>query len=581
MSYFKPLNSNENNLHIIRASIDSTGNIVFPSINQLPYNFSIERFGNIANTIVVHYPNVYNSTDIPSVFVEAINSVNSSTETKIVLSNTIINAKGSVITSNIVISPDNCSINLGDATIIQSGATFDLLNPTIIQANTIINLSNTSIAQSNCIINLPDNINDCGYSFDQLYYVLKQELSTDNETSTAVSIDNLINNPINNSINNQSISDSCYRDLANINPNEPIYADCDIFISNITISPENCQINTAEMKIENANFTTNSSDIEIITDNPTINISNIIITQSDCNITVLSNILIDVDLQNTPQLRVTNKQSGQCTISTAATTLPAFDIIIIGTKASGPVFAVSNRGWKYTNNIKTNDIIYSDMLVGVNTDSPNYNLSVNGNFGILPNKVNSSNINIQNIINNTMNVINLDASLILKMLAPKSDGEILHLFIGSISTVNSNITLDITSNISTSSNKNIILQNIGDSVSLYSFNNYWLLYNLNVTPVNTNILTYNNYAISSYEFNSFVNGYLSVVTIDKNMNIDLPISTNYNGLVFNMVVSNIVNNSNINFVLSNITTNKNSLVLSNVCDSIKLLCTGNKWLQVN
>jgi len=36
MSYFKPLNSNENNLHIIRSTISGNGTILYPSTNQLP-----------------------------------------------------------------------------------------------------------------------------------------------------------------------------------------------------------------------------------------------------------------------------------------------------------------------------------------------------------------------------------------------------------------------------------------------------------------------------------------------------------------------------------------------------------------
>ena len=40
MSYFKPLNSNENNLHIIRSTISGNGTILYPSTNQLPSSFA-------------------------------------------------------------------------------------------------------------------------------------------------------------------------------------------------------------------------------------------------------------------------------------------------------------------------------------------------------------------------------------------------------------------------------------------------------------------------------------------------------------------------------------------------------------
>jgi hypothetical protein len=86
---------------------------------------------------------------------------------------------------------------------------------------------------------------------------------------------------------------------------------------------------------------------------------------------------------------------------------------------------------------------------------------------------------------------------------------------------------------------------------------------------------------SSYDFNIATNGYVTILNLDKTITIDLPISYNYNGYIIDMVVSDVINNSNINFVLSNITTNKNPLTLANVCDKIKLLCVGNRWLVID
>jgi hypothetical protein len=350
MSYFKPLNSNENNLHIIRASFDSTGNLINPSSNQLPSSFSYTK---ITGSITLNYPNIFNSSDIPVVFIEA----NSST------------------------------------------------------------------------------------------------------------------------------------------------------------------------------------------------------------------------------IHVTNKTSTSCIINTSTL---AFDVFILGTKANGPVFAVSNRGWKYTNNQQSNDIIYSDMLVGINNDNPHFNLTLNGTLGILPNQINSSSINSNQIVQNTINVINLDSSNTLQMSSPSNNGELLYLFINSISNNGSTLTIDITSNLVTSVASNIVLQKVGDSVSLYSYNSKWLVYNTNIGTTKQNVLNYNILNASSYDFNVVTNGYLTVMTIDQYLTLDLPVNSNYNGYVIDMVISNIASlGSNINFVLSNITTNKNSLTLSNISDHVKLLCTGNKWLQIN
>ena len=282
----------------------------------------------------------------------------------------------------------------------------------------------------------------------------------------------------------------------------------------------------------------------------------------------------------TSNVNITSKTNTSCTINTS--TIP-FDIFILGTKANGPVFAVSNRGWKYTNNQQSNDIIYSDMLVGVNNDDPKYNLSLNGTFGILPNPINSSTISVANIVQNTINVINLDSSQTIQMPQPLNNGELLYLFVNSIATNGSVLTMDITSNLVTSVASNILLQNVGDSVSLYSYNNKWLVYNYNISTTKKKTLTYNILNSTSYNFDVVTNGYLTIMTIDQQLlSVDLPVSTNYNGYVIDLVVSNIMTTGgNINFVLSNITTSKNQITLSNICDNVKLLCIGNKWLEIN
>ena len=53
------------------------------------------------------------------------------------------------------------------------------------------------------------------------------------------------------------------------------------------------------------------------------------------------------------------------------------DIIIIGPKNNGPVFAVSNKGWKFSNDTSYNNLLYSDLPVGIKNDNPKFNLDIN------------------------------------------------------------------------------------------------------------------------------------------------------------------------------------------------------------
>jgi hypothetical protein len=80
MSYFKPLNSIENNLHVIRVTIDpkraptyiKTGSV---GTNSLPSTFNVKYFPMTINTpeyLQVNYPNIFNNSLIPSVFITPI-----------------------------------------------------------------------------------------------------------------------------------------------------------------------------------------------------------------------------------------------------------------------------------------------------------------------------------------------------------------------------------------------------------------------------------------------------------------------------------------------------------------------------
>jgi len=280
-------------------------------------------------------------------------------------------------------------------------------------------------------------------------------------------------------------------------------------------------------------------------------------------------------------VQVTEKNQSNCTVTSSDPTFPNFDICIVGSKSSGPVFSVSNRGWKYANDLLSKDLIYSDMLVGINNDLPKFNLDINGTYGFTPNKIDNTSLTYSNIIQHTYNVLNIKTSNSLNMNAPTNDGQLLYLLIGSTQSSSSNVTIDISANITTALSTNVVLQNVGDSVSFYSLNNKWLIYNYNFSAINKKKITYNNLAASSYSFDVVTNGYLTVMNVDQNLTIDPPVSIGYDGYVIDLVVSSVTNDSNINFVLSNITSSKNSITLSNISDHVKLLCNGNKWLVIN
>jgi len=284
----------------------------------------------------------------------------------------------------------------------------------------------------------------------------------------------------------------------------------------------------------------------------------------------------------TELLVIKSKTNTSCTIFSSTITLPSFDIFIIGTKPSGPVFAVSNRGWKYSTSISNSDIIYSDMLVGVNIDDPTFNLTVTGNIGTTPNLVRSSNIIGSNLLKSYLNIIDLDNSGTISLPASNISGQLIEIVVGNIILANQNLTFNMQSNIFNSSSSNIILQNSGDSVSLCSYNNKWLMIDKNIKPPIVNRINYNQIPTSSFSFNSIVNGLLTLLTLDSNITIDLPVATNYNGIVIELIVANVsVPSSSAILSLTNITTNRTSpITLSNISDKIKLLGNGTTWLII-
>jgi hypothetical protein len=261
--------------------------------------------------------------------------------------------------------------------------------------------------------------------------------------------------------------------------------------------------------------------------------------------------------------------------------LPNIDVCIIGKKASGPVFAISNRGWKFTTQSTTNDnIVYSDMLVGVGTDNPKFGLTHSGNLGFIPNSLMSSTLDPTTLQNNYLNLINIDQTSNLSLPTPTStNGQIMELSIIGVSS-NQYLNLNMSSsNMLKTNTSNIVLQSIGDSVSLCSYDSKWVVINQNITQL---IPTYNEISTISYSTPSvFLNGKLSIININSvNANINLPVSTGYDGTYVEMVVGANTSPYYANLILSNITCKQSSLVLSNIGDHVKLFGYNSKWLLV-
>ena len=293
-------------------------------------------------------------------------------------------------------------------------------------------------------------------------------------------------------------------------------------------------------------------------------------------------ILIEPNSSSVGTLTIENKTNISCNITSSTSTLLPFDVFIIGSKPSGSVFAVSNRGWKYSSSLSNADMIYSDMLVGVNTDNPSFNLTVAGNIGFVPNIIQSSNITNSSLLNSYLNIIDLNSTNSISLPASNVNGQLLEIVVGNIILANQTLTFNMSSNIISTSSSNIILQNNGDSISLCSYNSKWLVINQNIQPLANNPIIYNQINASSFNFNSIANGHLSLLNLDGNITINLPIATNYNGIVIELIISNIsIQSSSVTIPLTNITTNKTSpIILSNISDKIKLLGNGTTWLII-
>jgi hypothetical protein len=288
----------------------------------------------------------------------------------------------------------------------------------------------------------------------------------------------------------------------------------------------------------------------------------------------------------TSTFAVLNKTTVDCNIYCADIVnlgfMPDVDICIIGKKASGPVFAISNRGWKFTTQSTTNDnIIYSDMLVGVGTDNPKFSLTHSGNLGFIPNSLKSSTLDTTTLQNNYLNLINVDQTSNLILPVPTStNGQIMELSVVGVSS-NQYLNLNmLSSNMLKTNTSNIILQSIGDSVSLCSYNSKWVVINQNINQL---IPTYNQISTSAYSTPSvFLNGKLSIININGvNADINLPASTGYDGTYVEIVVGANTYPYYAELILSNITCNQSSLVLSNIGDHVKLFGYNSKWLLTN
>jgi len=239
---------------------------------------------------------------------------------------------------------------------------------------------------------------------------------------------------------------------------------------------------------------------------------------------------------------------------------------------------MNNVGYVFDN------LIYSDMLVGINTDNPTFNLTTAGNICFVPNEVINTAINIPNLLNNYLNIIDINSIGNSTISLPQSsnDGQLLNISIGNVNAINTSIILDISSNIKyNNSTSNLVLQNSGDTISFCSYNKQWLITGTNIKPPSV-IPTkqYNQVNASSYTFNSINNGLLTVLNLDANLSISLPSAVSYNGYVIEMVVGSNINSRSANLLLGNVITSRTSINLSNISDKIKLLGTLNGWLEI-
>jgi len=321
-------------------------------------------------------------------------------------------------------------------------------------------------------------------------------------------------------------------------------------------------------------FTTSKFD----DNNFTINYNNIFNSSITPSIFVIS-----TDDSKFGILTITNKNSSNCIIrSSNYAAMPNIDIMIVGPQSTGPVFAVSNRGWKFSTNLNQK-LLYSDadMLVGIGTDNPNFNFTINGNYGVIPNEISSSTLVSSDLLNYYLNIININTSKTISLPSTTNDGQLLNIVIGNSVNQDAKITLDINSNILSSSQFNIILQTIGDSISLCSYNNKWIITNTNINQIATSLLSYNSLSTSQYNSQTFnstlLNNQLTVLTVDSNTTISLPPSMYYDGKIIDLVVGQVINSSISNISNNNILPNS-QINLNNIGDKVKLLAKGDNWL---
>ena len=282
-------------------------------------------------------------------------------------------------------------------------------------------------------------------------------------------------------------------------------------------------------------------------------------------------------------LFVTSKGSNFCTISTNdyVNTINTFDIYIIGLKPIGPVFAISNRGWKFSTNASNDNIVYSDMLIGINTDNVKFNLSTAGNIGYVPNITDTATVINNDLLNHYLNIISIsDTPAIISLPQPDTDGKFLQIIAGTVSNEFSNITFDITSNVFSNYTSNIVLQTQGDSISLLSYNSNWLIVNQQIFTINIPTVSYNDVNLTTLDPKVILNGNISILNLDTTIEYDVPADSKYNGLYLDLLVGNKTNDYYLNLILSNIITSKPALVLSNICDHVKLFKTSDKWITV-
>jgi hypothetical protein len=272
--------------------------------------------------------------------------------------------------------------------------------------------------------------------------------------------------------------------------------------------------------------------------------------------------------------------------------LPDLDIYITGKKASGPVYAISNKGWNFINedSYETSNTIFSNMLIGINNINTTFNLSHSGNIGFIPNELNYSTFDPTILLTKNLNLININDNTDISFTIPTpilkikrgttniigDTGQLLDICISN-KILNGSLTLN-TNNILNTNQSNIILKSIGDSLSLCSYNSKWIIMNKNINEI---IPSYNIIDTTTYNPSIYLNGNVSILQLgNSNEDIDLPSSNGYDGKYVEMFVQSNTPSSHINFILSNITCSKNSIVFSNIGDHVKLIGYRNKWLLV-